>query len=260
LSDGAASLVGGAFWLSLGLSVTAAAFVLAPPGRKIPVAIGAIVVGLVALVRGLARWSGGSIPWRALAVAALAPPLGIALVLGGAAWWRGRGRAERQAAEDARLRRAQAVNEEARAEALRQAADAQRARAHEARVARARDLLLTSSDPLTRCDAAVSLGQARAHEAIPDLIAVLERTMERTSVRNCAAGSLVELGEFDRPVAFYVECAAAGTSQLKAIARSGFTALARIGPAAEAALGRATAHPDPGVRDLATEGLAPPPR
>lgn len=84
--------------------------------------------------------------------------------------------------------------------------------------------------------------------------------MEPESVRNCAASSLIELGEFDRPVAFYVECAAAGTSALRTIARSGFASLARIGPAAQAALARAAEHPDPVVRELAKEALATPPR
>lgn len=285
----AASLIAGAFWLSLGCTVTGVTYLLAAPGEHFLVAYGAVFAGIVAFGRGVKRWSDAAQPFPLIGVLAAmaATPIIAALLVGFSAWRRESQRASRQAAEDLRLQQARAVQEEARVAAERQAADAARAQRHAERVAQARDRLLTSSTAMTLCEAALDLGHAKAREAIPDLTAVLERAGESASVRHCAASALVELGEVDRPLAFYVACAQAGTTALRAVARSGFGdigpraaaaavpfltaeldsphmdvryaaahALSKLGPAAEPALRRAARDPDPTVRSLAHQALA----
>lgn len=283
------SLIAGAFWLSLGCTVTGATYLLAVPGEKFTIAYGAVLVGIVAFGRGVKRWSDAAQPFPLLGVlsAMVAPPVIAALLVGVSAWRREGRRASRQAAEDSRLQQARAIQEEVRVAAEREAADAARAQRHAERVAQGRERLLTSSNAMLVCEAALDLGHAQAREAIPDLTAVLERAGESASVRNCAASALVKLGEIDRPLAFYAACAQAGTTELRAVARSGFGdigsraaavavpfltaeldsphmgvrytavhALSKLGPTAGPALLRAAQDPDPTVRSLANQALA----
>ncbi len=110
---------------------------------------------------------------------------------------------------------------------------------------------------MTRCEAALDLGHARAREAIADLTAALDRVTESASVRNCAASALVELGETELALAFYHECARAGTSERRRIAIGGFKDIGP--PAAEVALPyvrEALESPDWDTRYLAVEAAA----
>jgi hypothetical protein len=290
---GRASLISGTFWLSLGSTVTAVTYLLATPGGKYAVAYGAVVVGLVAFARGLKRWSAASQPFptAAVMVVALLPPVGAAALVGLGSWRQGSRRQERREAEEKRLSEARRVQEERRAAAERVAADEARAARHADRVARARKTLQTSSHAITLCDAALDLGSAGAREAIPDLTALLLRATEHASVRNCAAGALVRLGEIEQPLAFYLECARAGTSELLPMAIGGFgeigppaaavalpyleealrspyaasryvavETLAKLGPSAEELLRKASQDSDHGVRERAEKALGSPRR
>lgn len=284
-------MVSGTFWLSLGSTVTAATYLLAEPGERYTVAYGAVVLGAVAFLRGLLRWSKASqpFPWLAVLVVALLPPAGAAALMGAASWPEASRRRQRLDAEERRLSEARRVQEERRVVAERVAADQARAARHADRVARARKLLDTSSHAMTLCDAALDLAQAGAREAIPDLTAVLLRTTERASVRNCAAAALVRLGEIEQPLAFYLECARAGTSELFPMAIGGFgdigppaaavalpyveealrsrhvdrryvavETLARLGPSAAGLLQTAAQDSDKTVRERAEKLLASP--
>jgi len=189
--------------------------------------------------------------------ALIAGAIGATVLIGGGSLLQYRRHEARRATEDRRLDAARAVQEEARAVKERKAADDSRAQRHADRVARARERLQNSTHSMTLCEAALDLGHAGAREAIPDLIALLSRTMEPVSVRNCAAEALTRLGEVDRALAFYLECARAGTTECRGIALMGF---GRIGPpAAEVALpylGEAMQSPDRSQRYLAVEALA----
>lgn len=283
------ALVSGAFWFSVGGTITGVTFLLASPGQEYVVAYGAALVGLLAFGRGLLRWWGTSQPFPAMAVfgaAALPPAIAFALV-GSISWFQS-SRAETRRAEEARrLEAARVVQEEARATEERKAADEARGKRHSGRVARAREQLQNASSPMTRCDAALDLSHAGAREAIQDLIDVMTRVTEHVSVRNCAAGALVALGETEEPLAFYLECARAGTSERRRIAILGFEdigppaaevalpyirealesphwnlrylaveALARLGPRAEPLLQEATLDSDERVRQRAARALA----
>jgi hypothetical protein len=103
----------------------------------------------------------------------------------------------------------------------------------------------------------LDLGHAGAREAIEDLIGVLKRSTEHASVRNCAAAALVKVGETDELLAFYLDSARAGTSELPRIAILGFTDIGP--PAADVALpyiGEALRSSDGVCATLAVEALA----
>lgn len=205
----------------------------------------------------------------------------------GVSSWRYYRHEARRAAEEKRLDAARAVQEDAKAVVERRAADDARGQRHAGRVARARGQLQNSSHSMTLCEAALELGDAGAREAIPDLIALLSRTMESVSVRNCAADALIKLGEVDRALDFYLECARAGTTECRGIALMGFgtigpraaevalpymtealqsphwsqrylavEALAKLGPAAEPLLREAARDADQRVRERAAKALA----
>jgi HEAT repeat protein len=182
--------------------------------------------------------------------------LGVMVFIGVSSWRYYRHQV-RRAAEEKRLDAARAVQDDARAVRERKVADDERAQRHGERVARARAQLQSSSHSMTLCESALELGDAGAREAIPDLIDLLSRTMESVSVRNCAAGALITLGEVDRALDFYLECARAGTTECRGIALMGF---GTIGPrAAEAALpylSEALRSSDWSQRYLAVEALA----
>lgn len=223
---------------------------------------------------------------RTLVSGALWIVLGAAILLGGFSAVRHIQWERRRAFEAQRLDAARAFLEDARAAEQRQVADAARERQHQERVSRSLDHLRTSSRPTTLCDAALDLGQAGAREAIPELLALLERRTEHVSARNCAASALVTLGETPPALAFYLECAQAWTSDCRRIAIGGFgdigpeafdvslpyvrqalqssdsglryiavDALSKMGPAAEPLLRDATRDLDPNVREHAARAL-----
>lgn len=258
-AGGRGALVSGAFWFSLGSTVTLATYLLAAPGQRFTVAYGAVVAGLFAFGRGIKRWSEVSqpFPWLAVLAAMAVPPIGATALVGVSSWRQHDRQEARRATEEKRLDAARAVQEDATAVKERKAADDSRVQRHAERVARARGQLQDSSHAMTLCEAALDLGHAGAREAIPDLIALLSRPMESASVRNCAADALTTLGEADRALAFYVECARAGTSELRGFALMGFRSIGP--PAAEVALpylSEAMQSPDSSQRYLAVEALA----
>jgi hypothetical protein len=256
---GRRALVSGAFWFSLGGTVTGATYLVASPGEEFVVAYGAVLAGLVALGRGVLRFRGTSqpFPWLAVLLAAAAPPTLTFALVGTISGYRYGRNESRRAGEARRLELAQAAQEDARAAAERKTADAERAQQHEKRIARAREQLQNASSPMTRCEAALDLGHAGAREAIPELIQVLNRVTESVSVRSCAAGALLKLGETELPLAFYLDCARAGTSERFRIGVAGFK---DVGPrAADVALPylrEALASPHWDMRHLAVETLS----
>ena len=258
-AGGRGALISGAFWFSLGGTVTGATYLLAAPGQSFTVAYGAVVAGLIAFGRGIKRWSEVSqpFPWLAVLVAMAVPPIGATVLIGGGSLLQYSRHEARRATEERRLDAARAAQEEAAAVKDRKAADDARAQRHAERVARARERLQTSTHSMTLCEAALDLGHAGAREAIPDLIALLSRTMEPVSVRNCAADALARLGEVDRALAFYLECARAGTTECRGIALMGFGSIGP--PAAEVALPyfrEAVQSPNAGQRYLAVDALS----
>jgi len=257
-SGGRGALVSGAFWFSLGCTVTGVTYLLASPGQKYLMAYGAVLAGLLAFGRGFKRWWEASqpFPWMAVFVAAAVPPAAASALVGAISWHQHTRTGARRAEEAGRLEEARAVQDETRAASERKASDEGRAQRHAERVARARERLQDSSQPMTRCEAALDLGQAGAREAIHELIGVLQRSTEHASVRNCSAAALVKLGETEQPLAFYLECARAGTSELRRIAIGGFKDIGP--PAAEVALpyvSEALRSPHWDLRYLAVEAL-----
>ncbi len=258
-AGGRRALVSGALWFSVGTTVTGLTYLLGSPGQQYVIAYGAVLAGLAAFGRGVHRWwqSSQPFPWIAVIVTLAAPPAATSALVG-AIWWNQQASTEsRRAEEEKRLDVARAVQEQARADAERKAQDEARSRRHHARVARARERLQNVSSPTTLCDAALDLGNFGTREAIPDLTALLQRTTEHVSVRNCAAAALVKLGETEQPLAFYLECARAWTSDCRRIAMGGFRDIGP--PAAEAALpyvGEALRSSDWGLRYVAVEALA----
>lgn len=224
-------MVSGAFWLSLGGCVTGVTYLLAKPGDEYVLAYGAVVAGGLAFLRGLARWrqtAAGPFPWRSVLVAACLPFAGTCALVGGSVGLRAWQRASK-AAEQERVDRAERAREEDEAAAAqREMADRARDEAQARRVERALDTVRTSTNPLAICDAMAILGRNGATEAIPDL-EILLRSPDSTSVRGCAAGTLVRLGEVDTALAFFVESAGGADPDLRRRALMGF---GEIGPRA----------------------------
>jgi hypothetical protein len=247
-ASGWGSLVGGTFWLSLGCCATLVTFLVAEPGEKFVVAYGAVVAGLLLFVRGLLRWRASSSPFPGLAVAAAAalPLVGSVLILG---YVGSRERPTPEVGDSVEEEQATPVErhqetEEERA-ARREAARAARLEEQAEQVRRAIDTLRTNPRATTLCDAALQLGHAGAHEAIPDLENLLHQS-DAPSVRNCAAKALVDLGGVDQALAFYVEGARSSDREVRRLALLGFGDLgprgARVGlPYLEEALGSSDA-------------------
>jgi hypothetical protein len=286
--EGWGSLVGGTFWLSLGCCATLVTFLVADPGEKFVVAYGAVVAGLVLFLRGLFRWRASSSPFPGLAVAAAAalPLVGSVAILGYVAR---RERPTPEVGERAEEEQAAPVErhqetEEERA-ARREAARAARLEQRAERVQRALDRLRTNPRATTVCEAALQLGRAGAHEAIPDLENLLQQS-DHASVRNCAAAALVDLGEVDVAQAFYVEGARSSDREVRRLALLGFgdlgprgarvglpylqealsssdavvrfaavMALTKMGEAGEPLLRRALDDPSPNIRGFAARAL-----
>jgi hypothetical protein len=302
ISEGASarsSLIAGAFWCSVGLTVTTLTYVVARPGGKFIIAYGAVAAGGAAFFKGVRRFvgTGQPFPWRPVFLAAAAPLLGLGLMVTPIIWrWESR-RWARQAVEDRRLhaiytaevRRqevlsAERAKNEAEEMARMREAEAQRTRSSD--IERARKQLQVADQPYALCDALFVLEKAHATEAVPEMMAILDRPRMNASVRNCAASVLVTFGETTRPLEFFKECLKIGTFEMKMYAVSGFAkvgpaaaevalpvlrealqssspnlrlaavrALTTIGPLGEALLRDALQHTDPDVRTVAKAGL-----
>ncbi len=228
-----ASLVQGAFWMSLGLTVSVASFLLAPPGGRFLIAYGAAAAGIATFANELIRFreTGAPFPWRTAGMATAAPALVGALLVSLIFWQRDSRRAARKGVEDARLQSIYAAEEKRRIEekaaAHQKLVAEEKTRDRLARITRAREQLQTSSHNLILCDAARAVAADGAREAIPDLLALLGRATQLASVRNCAAGVLVGFGVTEEPLALYQECIRVGTNEARMIAASG---LGEIGP------------------------------
>ena len=117
--------------------------------------------------------------------------------IGGAAWWQ-----QQETARNARDTSAAllAAADQARADQVRAESAAARAVADDERTARVQQRTaqalerLTSNRPMTQCEAALELGRigSRAHAAV---LAEVMSSSRFSSVRVCAAGALVDLGE-----------------------------------------------------------------
>lgn len=216
------------------------------------------------------------------------------LLLMGAFWWqRDSRRASRQAFEEGRLAAAQDAEVRRRtgerATALQEAIALEKESERLARIARALQTVQTSNHGENVCNSMAVLEQEQVSEAIPDLIAILDRATTPMWVRNCAAGALITLGVTDQPIEFFKECLRVGTSEARGLAVSGFgkvgpaaadlaipvlheemqsqnafirraavRALVNLGPAAAPLLNQAAQDRDMEVRDLAKTALAKP--
>lgn len=234
---GRGSLISGAFWLSLGCSVTGITYLLAKPGGTFTLAYGAMAAGLVAFIRGFARWNrtGGSFPLKAVAIAGLLPVIGISGLVGFVKWRQASRRADARTAVEA-VEAAKAADARAEQDRLQaaQAAAAQRAASEaevQQRAARVeRHVTNVRGGREMACDSALELGRMGAREAIPDLQARLADASD-THLQACAAEALVTLGETEGPRAFYVAAAASADPDLQRVALMGFASLGPAGVA-----------------------------
>ena len=260
---GRGSLISGAFWLSVGLSVTGITYLLAKPGGSYMVAYGAMIGGLLAFGRGVKRFLDAGpmpFPWKAVAIAALVPFVGLAGLVGTIKW--------RQAARRADVREALEAQQEAKEAEARQAderaqAEAAAQSARDAAAARARYDAATVERHLTNvrngtglgCDSALELGRLGAREAIPELQARLADPGD-AHMQVCAAGALADLGEIDGPAAFY---AASTSSPVVEERRTAIMGLGKLGPRGAAIalpyLAAALQSGDMGERYVAVEAL-----
>jgi HEAT repeat protein len=115
---------------------------------------------------------------------------------------------------------------------------------------------LSTGHPTTQCDGALALGRLRAREEIRLLEAVVEGAGPG-SVRNCAAGALVDIGETHTALAAYERWARGDDRDLQRSALLGF---GKIGPSAAESglpyLRDALRSPHMDVRYLAVESLS----
>jgi hypothetical protein len=182
-------LTSGAFFLSLGVFATATTYVTAEPGGKYMLAYGAIVAGLVELVRGFLKWREArsqAFPVLLVAGAAVVPALFMGWVFMKAT----RNRAQRQ--EDV----VNAVREEEARRGIEPAGgkDAPLDPVSTFLVA------LKRGDPATRREATFRLGEmkAGARDAIPALQAALGDSS--ASVREGAGDALLKIAPQDAAV------------------------------------------------------------
>jgi hypothetical protein len=226
-----------------------------------------MAAGLVAFVRGLNRFRRGAeqpFPWMAVSIAAAIPFVGMAGLVGYAKWRDASRRADARAAveavEAAKAADAKAVQDRAQAAQAAAAARAASEAEVQERTARVERFQKLVRNPNTGwqgvCDSALALGSMGAREAIPDLQARLADASE-PGLQNCAATALVQLGDVDGPLAFFL---AASSSPNDDLVRMAITGFGKIGPAAgPAALSFLTAQaqsPDSTHRYLAVESLS----
>ena len=159
------------------------------------------------------------------------------------------------AAELAAADRARADQIRAESAAQRQVAAAETGERRAALIRRAVEQL-SSSQPMTQCAGASALGRLRAREEIRSLEVMLE-SAGSGSVRTCAAGALVDLGETNTALVAYERWARGDDSDLQRSALMGF---GEIGPSAAETgmpyLRDALRSPHMDLRYLAVESLS----
>jgi hypothetical protein len=186
------------------------------------------------------------------------PILGVTVYLGQIGWKAVQRDRERQRAAAVEL----AAADKARAEEVRAGsrarglvADEVRTEERDERSVRALSQL-SAPQPTIQCDAALVLGRSHSKEYVKPLEALLS-TASFTSVRNCAASALVELGETHVAMAAYTEWANGTDGDLRRSALMGF---GQIGPSAASValphLAEALKSPYWDLRYLAVESLS----
>ena len=191
--------------------------------------------------------------------------IGLAIVviaagtIGGAAWWQQHETARKARDTSAALL---AAADKARADQVRAESAAARAVADDERTARVQQRTaqalerLASNRPMTQCEAALELGRigTRAHAAV---LAEVMSSSRFSSVRVCAAGALVDLGEHATAMQAYTEWVEGTDETLRRSALIGF---GDIGPSAAAValpyLARALQSPHMDLRYVAVDSLA----
>jgi len=128
------------------------------------------------------------------------------------------------------------AEDQARAEQIRAESRAARAGDEEERTARLNaqvdrtvKLLLESSSPIIRCDAALQLGRIGTGQQIKPLTDIVNDYSELTSVRICAASALRLMGETGTALGIYESWARSGDQDLRGAAITGY---GDIGPPA----------------------------
>jgi hypothetical protein len=193
------ALVRGAFFFSLGITITAVTYYLAKPGQKYTITYGMVIAGIGAFAHGLKRWSHSAhttFP-AALILAAFSVPM---LAGGGLAWYKRPLTAGERIAQA--IKKANAENE-----ARLQQDEAKRRQdqaAEKVRIARAMsdlqdsvkaDQLLIDYRPEMRCEGARFFGDRKTPD--PDAEGNLENLVETDpdmSVRRCGIDALAAIG------------------------------------------------------------------
>jgi len=272
---------------SLGLAFTMLTFTFS---NRPQLWVGLIGGGIWWLGRGIVRCTklDGPFPWTRVLAACATPIVTTVVLLGYASW---RDASAREKADKARAAAELAAADRSRAEQIR--AESERARARAtiersaeigARLARA-VAQLDKDHPMLQCDAALELGRSGSKEYVPRLLDLLANSTHH-SVRNCAAGALVDLGETAAPLIAYQLWSQSADADERRSAIGGFgdigpdaadvalpflaqelnsphmgrryivvDSLAKLGPKAHDLLVVATADPDPLVRERAKAAL-----
>lgn len=190
--------------------------------------IGLLFGGALAYGRAMWRclWHVRPLPWKAMSVTSL--PVVVAVVWGVGLAGPRSGPSRNDSANFAVTEAALAAQRAA--DAKRAVADAARSAAtqvtHDKHVA----TLLKTRNSMFQCEAAIALGRSRLQQYVP----VLEDAMRNDpedSVKICAAGGLVEMGESSKMISVYDEWARSSNTEL---ARSAVGGFGDIGPSAAA--------------------------
>ena len=179
--------------------------------------------------------------------------------IGGAAWWQQHDTARKARDTSATLL---AAADKARADQVRAESAAARAVADDERTARVAQRTaqalerLASNRPMIQCEAALELGRLGARAHVPALVGAMSSS-RFSSVRVCAAGALVDLGEHATAMQAYTEWVEGTDETLRRSALIGF---GDIGPSAATVaiphLARALQSPHMDLRYVAVDSLA----
>jgi hypothetical protein len=295
-SGDSSSLAYGAFWLSLSLGITAVIFLLTNGGKTLLFGPALVSVGLVLFVRGLLRWrdSFAPPPWGKVIAAGAVPVLASVAFVGFVSLRESRlqeaeARAEaeremQEEREEAERSRQQAETAEWQRARLEEAREAHRER-NAKRIQRNLQTLRGSSRLSSICSAATYLARLEVYEAIPDLEDALLK-VTNTSVQNCIAAALVDLGATHTALNFYIDGARSRDRERRRLAIGSLgdlgpdaaevtlpylehalrsteqsdrfaavLALAKMGEAGEPLLRQALEDPDPRVSGYAAQAL-----
>lgn len=272
---------------SIGLAFTMLMFAFSSRPR---LGVGLIAGGVWLLGRGIVRCTKleGPFPWTRVLTACATPILTTVVLLGYASW---RDTASKEKAEKALAAAELAAADRARADQIRAEAERTRARTTRERAAEVGARLsravatLDKDHPMLQCDAALELGRSGSKEYVPRLLDLLANAKFH-SVRSCAAGALVDLGETTAPMVAYQLWSQSTDADQRRSAIGGFgdigpaaaevaipflthelnsphmdvryivvDSLAKLGPAAHDLLVIATADPDPNVSTRARAAL-----